>query len=47
MAILWVQTSYNTIGGVHLFGGTPLRKNFAGIGILMMKIEMLLFLKNL
>lgn len=26
------QTSYNTIGGVHLLGGTPLRKNFAGIG---------------
>ena len=29
---LWVQTSYNTIGGVHSQGGTPLRKNFAGIG---------------
>lgn len=28
----WIQTSYNTIGGVHLNGGTPLRKNFAGIG---------------
>ena len=28
----WVQTSYNTRGGVHLNGGTPLRKNFAGIG---------------
>lgn len=28
----WVQTSYNTHGGVHLLGGTPLRKNFAGIG---------------
>ena len=28
----WVQTSYNTIGGVHQFGGTPLRKNYAGIG---------------
>jgi hypothetical protein len=26
------QTSYNTIGGVHLLGGTPFRKNFAGIG---------------
>ena len=26
------QTSYNTSGGVHLLGGTPLRKNFAGIG---------------
>lgn len=28
----WVQTSYNTIGGQHRFGGTPLRKNYAGIG---------------
>jgi hypothetical protein len=28
----YVQTSYNTRGGVHLLGGTPLRKNFAGIG---------------
>jgi hypothetical protein len=27
----WIQTSYNTRGGVHLTGGTPLRKNFAGI----------------
>ena len=29
---LWVQTSYNTQGGVHSRGGTPLRKNYAGIG---------------
>jgi hypothetical protein len=29
---LWVQTSYNTYGGVHQLGGTPLRKNFAGLG---------------
>ena len=28
----FVQTSYNTRGGVHLLGGTPLRKNYAGIG---------------
>lgn len=28
----WVQTSYNTIGGVHVLGGTPLRKNYAGVG---------------
>lgn len=28
----WVQTSYNTRGGVHILGGTPLRKNYAGIG---------------
>jgi hypothetical protein len=29
---LWKQTSYNTSGGVHKLGGTPLRKNHAGIG---------------
>ena len=28
----WVQTSYNTKGGVHTLGGTPLRKNYAGTG---------------
>ena len=28
----WIQTSYNTYGGVHVNGGTPLRKNYAGIG---------------
>jgi len=28
----WIKTSYNTIGGVHLLGGTPFRKNYAGIG---------------
>ena len=28
----WIQTSYNTRGGVHTLGGTPLRKNYAGIG---------------
>jgi hypothetical protein len=26
------RTSYNTYGGVHSSGGTPLRKNYAGIG---------------
>ena len=29
---VWKQTSYNTHGGVHRLGGTPLRKNHAGIG---------------
>ena len=29
---VWKQTSYNTHGGVHSNGGTPLRKNHAGIG---------------
>jgi len=28
----WVKTSYNTNGGVHNNGGTPFRKNYAGIG---------------
>jgi hypothetical protein len=26
------RTSYNTQGGIHLSGGTPYRKNYAGIG---------------
>jgi len=29
----WVQTSYNTRGGQHTLGGTPLLKNYAGIGM--------------
>tara|TARA_R100000734_G_C3206040_1_gene23040 strand:+ start:107 stop:499 length:393 start_codon:yes stop_codon:yes gene_type:complete len=28
----WKQTSYNTVGNVHLLGGTPFRVNFARIG---------------
>ena len=28
----FVQTSYNTYGGEHRLGGTPFRKNYAGIG---------------
>lgn len=28
----WIKTSYNTSRGVHLNGGTPLRKNYAGVG---------------
>ena len=28
----WIQTSYNTSGGVHSEGGTPLRKNYAAVG---------------
>jgi hypothetical protein len=30
---IWKQTSYNTHGGVHSLGGTPFRKNHAGIGM--------------
>lgn len=26
------RTSYNTRGGVHVNGGTPFRKNYAGVG---------------
>lgn len=28
----WLKTSYNTFGGEHKLGGTPYRKNFAGVG---------------
>lgn len=28
----WIQTSYNTNCGVHINDGTPLRKNYAGLG---------------
>ena len=30
-ANLWIQTSYNTTGGLHKTGGTPFRGNYAGI----------------
>lgn len=30
----WLKTSYNTKRGVHQLGGTPFRKNFAGIGFI-------------
>lgn len=29
----WIKTSYNTHGGIHILGGTPLRKNYAGVGM--------------
>ena len=28
----WIKTSYNTHGGQHILGGTPLRKNFGSVG---------------
>lgn len=28
----WKKTSYNTQAGTHALGGTPFRKNYAGIG---------------
>ena len=31
-AQMWIQTSYNTVGGKHSKGGTPFRGNYAGIG---------------
>ena len=30
--VVWKQTSYNTHQGEHKLGGTPFRKNYAGIG---------------
>ena len=30
----WIKTSYNTLGGIHALGGKPLRKNYAGIGMI-------------
>jgi hypothetical protein len=29
---IWKQSSYNTNAGIHSLGGTPFRKNHAGIG---------------
>ena len=29
---VWKQTSYNTFAGEHKLGGTPFRKNYAGVG---------------
>ena len=29
---VWKQASYNTVGGLHLLGGTPFRKNYPDIG---------------
>ena len=29
----WIQTSFNTRAGIHINGGVPFRKNFAGIGM--------------
>jgi hypothetical protein len=31
---LWKKTSYNTSGGQHKLGGTPLRGNYAGLGMI-------------
>lgn len=28
----WIKTSYNTRGGIHSLGGTPLRMNFGDVG---------------
>jgi len=42
----WIQTSYNTYGGVHRLGGTPLRKNYAGIGYIYDEKKMLLLRQN-
>jgi len=31
-AQMWIQTSYNTYGGIHKNGGTAFRGNYAGVG---------------
>ena len=31
---MWIQTSYNTQRGIHKLGGTPLRGNYAAIGMI-------------
>ena len=31
---VWKQTSYNTLGGEHLLGGTPFRKNYGGVSFI-------------
>ena len=33
-AQMWIQTSYNIYGNQHKNGGTPLRGNYAGIGMI-------------
>jgi len=33
-APMWIQTSYNTFFGTHKLGGTPLRGNYAGLGMI-------------
>ena len=33
-AQMWIQTSYNTQNNQHKLGGTPLRGNYAGIGMI-------------
>jgi hypothetical protein len=30
----WIKTSYNTFGNTHKLGGTPLHKNYAGVGFI-------------
>jgi hypothetical protein len=30
----WIQTSYNTKANKHILGGTPLRGNYAGAGMI-------------
>ena len=46
-AQMWIQTSYNTSGGTHKDGGTPLRGNYAGVGYTWMKTIIYSTPKNL
>ena len=45
-AQMWIQTSYNTINGTHRLGGTPLRGNYAGIGMIWDEDNNIFYLKK-
>ena len=45
-AQMWIQTSYNTSGGTHNSGGTPLRGNYAGIGMIWDEDNNIFYLKK-
>jgi len=45
-AQMWIQTSYNTSGGTHNSGGTPLRGNYAGIGYIWDEDNNLFYVKK-
>ena len=38
-ASMWIKTSYNTSGGVHKLGGTPLRGNYAALGMIFLEVH--------
>jgi len=36
---VWIQCSYNTLGGEHALNGIPLRKNFPSVGFTYDKVR--------